>query len=213
MENMGTLFSIMRRVAGGLLMLFAAIPFLYSTVNQCFLFSEYDFRYEVVDFSAYVPFTLSNVFTSVDWSLTSLLIMLWCLQFVLPAFLLGSQMVKRTWDHVNYWALGIMVIVAAVGMWMMIACALYQQALIEEINDCTKEAEVMPAIYSGAGLIGPFFDVFSFYMCVRLIISRQELQDSILEGWSAKVPFVVSLVLSVALSVNSLYWLWRYINL
>lgn len=211
-RGMSAVCENIRRVAGGLLILFAVIPFIYSAINLCFLFSEYDFRFEVVDFSAFVPFTLSNVLTDVEWSFTSLLIILWCLQFVLPAFLLGSQMVKCSWSPMSYWALGFMVIIVFLGVWLMIECAFYQYYLIEGIDDCTKEEEVMPAIYGGGGLIGPFLDVFSFYMFARLTICNQERQEGMLEGWRSKLFLLVSFVFAVALSVNSLYWIWRYIS-
>ena len=189
-----------RRVAGGLLLLLAFIPFLYTTINLCFLFSAYDIRPVVTDFSTYVPFTISEVITYTKLSGTSLSMMLWCLQFVLPAFMLGSQAVKRHWNPMNRWVLAIMMIIAILGVAVMLDTALYQYYLIEMcINDSAKEQEVMLAVYGGGSLIGPVFDLFSFFMCTRLY------------RWKSWPILVGSLFFSVALMVNSLYWLQEYV--
>ena len=205
---MGNIYSNMRRVAGVLLILFAVIPFLYAAVNLCFLFSEYDFRFGLVDISSFEPFTIFYAFTHMDWSFTSLSIVLCCLQLVLPAFLLGGQMVKRSWSPMSYWALGIMVIVALFGLWGIIECALYQYNLIQEINSAAKEEVIMPAIY-GCGLFGLFFDVCSIFMCIQLNFGHQERHDGMSEGRRAILIHAGCLVFLIALVVNSFYWIGR----
>lgn len=204
--------SYQRRAAGILLLLCAFIPFFYASITQIFLFDNYNINSYGIDVSCQVPFSLTTIRWTSMFSSMSLSIMSWCLQFVLPAFILGGRLLQTN-KPMKQRNLIMLSIIAILGLLIIYFCAIYQYDYLEQISSLDKEQNLYPIIY--CGVFNHPCIAFALANCIilaKLAISHGvDYREDCRKKYIGLMEYVALIIISLIAILVSSYWWSRFV--
>lgn len=201
---------IYRRAAGWFIILLAVTPCLYTILNLCYVYSTHYIYWGGTEIN----------FSSEPYHYplrTYLSIILWCIQFVIPALIVGHRMtiekyVIKGWKRIS------LSVAALMGLYLMFLCADYQYMFVSDIlhgDDSQKEIEAWPILCSGMSWYPQYIfialNTIIFSILFKKWMKKQSQHNDKIYKTSIFITMGIT-IFTILSFANTHSWLMKYIG-